>query len=89
MHGLLKRGKARLLIAWLAVPTLEEGDQGSEVRIFQTLLNDVLVSAITRRPCYILSTATMEARAGGARKGVRWSDTPEAKQRPVLMEAVR
>ena len=48
----------------------------------------VLVSAISRRPCYVFATATMEAKAGGAKRAVRWADMPEAKQRPTLMEAV-
>ena len=31
----------------------------------------VLVSAISRRPCYVLATATMEAKAGGTKPRVR------------------
>ena len=34
----------------------------------------VLVSAISRRPCYVFATATMEAKAGGTKPRVRWAD---------------
>ena len=71
------------VVPWARPPYFSNADE-------QTLLNDVLTSSVARRPCYVFATATMEAKAGGAKRaGVKWAETPEGKTKKGLVEAVR
>ena len=69
---------------WAQPPYFSNADE-------QSLLNDVLTSAITNRSCYIFSTAILEAKMGGTRqnRSFRYELTPEAALRPQLMKVVR
>ena len=70
------------IISWAKAPYFSNADE-------QSILNDVLTSAISGEPCYIFSTAIMELKYGGARGKVRWEQTPEATLKPKLMTLVR
>ncbi|KAL1515884.1 hypothetical protein AB1Y20_002499 [Prymnesium parvum] len=71
-------------VPWAQPPFFSNADE-------QTLLNDVLTSAIANATCYIFSTAIMESKMGGTRKNAsfRWEHTPEAARRKELMALVR
>jgi hypothetical protein len=69
------------IVPWAKKPYFSNSDE-------QTLMNDVLISAMTNRTCYIWSTAFFESRYGGAgraRGWKGWSSTEESKQQPKLL----
>ena len=73
------------VVSWAQPPYFSNADE-------QSILNDVLASAITRRPCYIFSTAIMEMKYGGIKKhnrSFRWENTPESRTKASLMKMVR
>ena len=71
------------IVPWARPPFFSNADE-------QSILNDVLTSAITAQPCYLFSTAILEFKYGGARRNrtMKWEHTPESKARPQLMGAV-
>ncbi len=67
-------------VRWALPPYFSNSDE-------QTLLNDVLISAMTNTSCYIWSTAYFEAKYGGAGRGrsfAGWPSTPEGRLQPRL-----
>ena len=58
------------LVPWARPPYFSNADE-------QSLLNDVLASAITQRRCFLFSTATMEYKYGGVR-----SNRTDSSERP-------
>ena len=72
------------VLPWAKPPYFSNADE-------QSLMNDVLASAISGQPCFIFSTAIMEVKYGGTKrtKGFVWEKTPEAMTKPKLMALVR
>lgn len=69
------------IVPWARKPFFSNSDE-------QTLMNDVLISAMLNRTIYTWSTAFFEARYGGAArvsdwKG--WASTPEGREQPQLL----
>ena len=72
-------------VTWAQPPYFSNADE-------QSILNDVLASAIAARPCYLFSTAIMELKYGGIRsynRSFKWEHAPEASQRAAIMATVR
>ena len=68
-------------VPWAKKPYFANADE-------QTLMNDVLISAMTNTSCYIWSTAFFESRYGGAGRAKDWqgwASTREGKLQPQLM----
>lgn len=71
----------KVVVPWAVAPYFSNADE-------QTLMNDVLISAMTNTSCYIWSTAFFESRYGGAGKQrgwQGWQSTAESKLQPMLM----
>ena len=69
------------VVPWAVKPFFSNADE-------QTLMNDVLISAMTNTSCFIWSTAFFEGRYGGAgrqRGWQGWQATRESKLQPVLL----
>ena len=72
------------VLPWAQPPYFSNADE-------QSLLNDVLASAISQFPCFIFSTAIMEVKYGGTKKNrtFRLDRTAEGMAKPKMMAVVR
>ena len=72
------------VLPWAQPPYFSNADE-------QSLLNDVLASAISQFPCFIFSTAIMEVKYGGTKKNrtFRLDRTAEGVAKPKMMAVVR